>query len=100
MEVVVAMAVIALVATGIFVGEEGQLRQVARSFDELTLSREAASRLERMTAPGASGWEGKGAGGRGTARLLEPGLYEVTVEARRGDHVVRLVTLVAREVER
>lgn len=104
MEIIVAMAVIGLVATGVFVGEEGQLRQVAHSFDELELSRAAAARLERMTAPEPGERvfevEGRGAGGRETVKLLEPGLYEVTVEVRRGDHVVRLVTLVATEAKR
>lgn len=104
MEVVVAMAVLTLVATGVFVGEEGSLRQVARSFEELELSRAAAARLERMGAPEpgerAFVCDVRGAGGRETVRLLEPGLYEVMVEVRRGDHVVRLVTLVAAEVAR
>jgi prepilin-type N-terminal cleavage/methylation domain-containing protein len=104
MEVVVAMAVLSLVATGVFVGEEGQLRQVARSFDELELSRAAAARLEKMGAPEpgerAFEVEGRGAGGRETVRLLEPFLYEVTVEVRRGSHVVRLVTVVATEASR
>jgi len=104
MEIVVAMAVISLVATGVFVGEEGQLRQVSRSFDELQLSRAAAARLERITSPepGERAFEVEGMGVRGTetVTLREPGLYEVLVEVRRGDHVVRLVTLVAREAGR
>ena len=104
MEVIVAMAVIGLVATGVFVGEEGQLRQVAHSYGELELSRAAAARLERMAVPEpgerAFETEVRGAGGRETVKLLEPGLYEVTVEVRRGDHVVRLVTLVATEAKR
>jgi hypothetical protein len=104
MEVIVAMAVIGLVATGVFVGEEGQLRQVAHSYDELELSRAAAARLERMTAPEpgerAFEVEVRGALGRETVKLKEPNLYEVAVEVRRGDHVVRLVTLVATEGKR
>lgn len=103
-EVIVAMAVLSLVATGVFVGEEGSLRQVARSFDELELSRAAAARLEKMGAPEAGErafeTEVRGAGGRETVRLLEPGLYEVAVEVRRGDHAFRLVTLVATEAKR
>jgi prepilin-type N-terminal cleavage/methylation domain-containing protein len=99
MEVVVAMAVLSLVATGVFVGEEGNLRQVARSFEELELSRAAAARLERMGAPepGTRSFvpDVRGAGGTETVRLVEPGLYEVAVEVRRGGHAVRLVTLVA-----
>jgi hypothetical protein len=104
MEVVVAMAVLTLVATGVFVGEEGSLRQVARSFEEIELSRAAAARLERMGAPepGERTFvpDARGAGGAETVRLLEPGLYEVAVDVRRGDHVVRLVTLFATEVPR
>ncbi len=104
MEIVAAMAVIGLVATGVFVGEEGQLRQVSRSFEELELSRAAASRIERMAAPvpGERAFDPgvRGAGGREAVRALEPGLFEVAVEVRRGDHVVRLVTVVATEAER
>ena len=100
----IPLATITLVATGVFVGEEGSLRQVARSFEELELSRAAAARLERMGAPepGERAFAPgvRGAGGRETVRLLEPGLYEVTVEVRRGGHVVRLVTLFATEAPR
>jgi hypothetical protein len=104
MEIAVAMAVVGLVVTGVFVGEEGQLRQVARSFEELELSRAAASRLERLASPEPGEREFdtgvKGALGRETVKVLEPGLYEVAVEVRRGDHVVRLVTVVATEAKR
>jgi prepilin-type N-terminal cleavage/methylation domain-containing protein len=104
MEIVVAMAVIGLVATGVFVGEEGQLRQVSRSFEELELSRAAASRLEAMAAPepGERAFDTgvRGARGREVVTVLEPGLFEVVVEARRGDRVVRLVTVVAAEAAR
>ncbi|HEX5136207.1 MAG TPA: prepilin-type N-terminal cleavage/methylation domain-containing protein [Planctomycetota bacterium] len=98
-EVVVAMAVLSLVATGVFVGEEGQLRQVSWSFDELMLSRAAASRLEKVASPepGERAFETgvEGARGREAVKVLEPGLLEVTVEVARGGHVVRLVTVVA-----
>ena len=98
MELVIAMAVVGLVATGAFVGEEAQLRQVSRSFDELELSRAASSRLERMASPepGERDFDPgvRGAGGRETVRVLEPGLLEVTIEVRKGDHAVRLVTIV------
>lgn len=104
MEIVAAMGVIGLVATAVFVGEDGQLRQVSRSFEELELSRAAASRLERMAAPepGDRDFDPgvKGAVGREVVRLLEPGLCEVAVEVRRGDHAVRLVTVVATEAKR
>jgi hypothetical protein len=104
MEIVVAIAVLSLVATGVFVGEEGNLRQVARSFDQLELSRAAAARLEKMGAPepGERAFVPgvRGAGGTEKVRLVEPGLYEVAVEVRRGSHVVRLVTLVATEARR
>lgn len=104
MEIVAAMAVISLVATGVFVGEEGQLRQVSRSFEEIELSRAAASRIERMASPVPGEREFdpgvRGAGGRETVRVLEPGLLEVAVEVSRGDHVVRLVTVMATEAKR
>jgi hypothetical protein len=103
-EVCVALAVLGLVAAGVFVGEEAQLRQVGRSFEELELSRAAAARLERMERfePGERDFpvEVRGAEGREIVRELEPGLLEVTVAVRRGEHVVRLVTLVAPEVGR
>jgi prepilin-type N-terminal cleavage/methylation domain-containing protein len=100
-EVMAGLAVIAMVATAVFVGEQGQLRQVSRSFEELELSRAASSRLERMGVPepGERDFEVevKGARGHEAVTVREPGLYEVLVEVRRGSHVVRLATLVSRE---
>lgn len=97
MDVIVGLAVLSLVATAVFVGEEGQLRQVGQSFDELELSRAAASRLERMNAPEPGEREFavdvRGAVGREVVRLVEPGLCEVTVTVRRGAREFRLVTL-------
>jgi hypothetical protein len=104
MEIVVALAVVGLIASAVFVGEQAQLRQVARSFDELLLSRAAAARLEALGTPepGERDFEVPvgGASGRETVELLAPGLYEVVVTVRRGDHEVRLVTLVATEARR
>lgn len=104
LEVITALAVITLVATAVFVGEHGQLRQVSHSFGELELSRAASSRLERMDAPepGERDFEVEVQGARGheAVRLLEPGLYEVSVEVRRGEQAVRLVTFVATEAKR
>lgn len=104
LEIIVALAVVGLVATAVFVGEDSQLRQVSQSFGELELSRAASSRLERMGAPEpgerAFEVEVQGARGQETVRIVEPGLFEVTVEVRRGAEIVRLVTLVAEEAGR
>jgi len=97
MDVVVGLAVLSLVATAMVVGEQGQLRQVGHSFDELELSRAAASRLERMEAsePGEREFavDVEGAVGHEVVRIVEPGLCEVTVTVRRGTREFRLVTL-------
>jgi len=105
MEVVVAMAVITILVTGVLVGEGAQLRAVKQSYDELAASRAAAGRLEELTAPGRPLREGSaefdpgipGHYGFQGVRRVTPGLWEVRVAVGRGERdEVRLTTLVAR----
>ena len=105
LEVVVGLAVLTIVATSVMVGENQQLRGVARSFDELAISRAAAGRLEELRnmplEPGETHFEVVAAGCVGVQRVrpLGPGLFEVTVriEHERRGRPYKLTTLMVRE---
>ncbi len=112
MELCCAMAVFIVIATGAVVGGRAHFTLIGQSFDRTVAERQAASRLEQVgsaatLAEGESEFEAAtpalpAARGLQTVRMLEPGLYEVTVRVqwREGVKPVELTTLMAREAAR
>jgi prepilin-type N-terminal cleavage/methylation domain-containing protein len=105
-EVVTALAVLAILVTAAIGGEEGHKRSIARAFSDLEAHLAASGRLETVREglalrPGAHdvdlGLEGLRA--RETVTRLADGLHEVRVVVRGLDDTVLadLATLVLRE---
>ena len=110
-EGMVALAVLTIVATGVFVQDHGQLREAGHSFDVLAASRFAAGHLDaldraaleerdRPLEPDPDALPGCRA--REIVRRIDDGLFEVEVTVHNGSdrELTRLVTRMATEARR